>query len=74
MIGVSFSSLCLRTSDLTPYWRTLKSGGELNAKYQGGIEAQKERLESEGHVIIAKGRKNVRYFVENYRNSLFNLE
>jgi hypothetical protein len=26
--------------DITPYWRTLKSGGELNPKYPGGVEAQ----------------------------------
>ena len=25
-------------SRITPYWRTLKSGGELNPKYPGGIE------------------------------------
>lgn len=37
--------------DITPYWRTLKSGGELNEKYPGGVEAQSVRLEREGHVI-----------------------
>jgi hypothetical protein len=25
-----------------PYWWTLKVGGNLNAKFPGGIEAQKE--------------------------------
>ncbi len=25
--------------DITPYWRTLKAGGELNPKYPGGVEA-----------------------------------
>ena len=25
---------------ITPYWRTLKVGGELNARYPGGIEGQ----------------------------------
>ena len=25
--------------DVTPYWRTLKSGGYLNEKYPGGVEA-----------------------------------
>jgi len=44
--------------NITPYWRTLKSGGELNAKYPGGIEAQCTRLEAEGHTIEpAKGKK-----------------
>jgi alkylated DNA nucleotide flippase Atl1 len=37
--------------DLTPYWRTLKSGGELNPKYPGGAEAQAARLKDEGHAI-----------------------
>jgi alkylated DNA nucleotide flippase Atl1 len=37
--------------DITPYWRTLKVGGELNPKYPGGINAQAERLKEEGHTI-----------------------
>jgi len=37
--------------DITPYWRTLKVGGELNPKYPGGVEAQAARLEEEGHTI-----------------------
>jgi len=44
--------------DITPYWRTLKSGGELNEKYPGGIEAQAARLREEGHTIEpGKGKK-----------------
>jgi len=27
--------------DTTPYWRTLKTGGVINEKYPGGVEAQK---------------------------------
>ena len=60
--------------DETPYWRTLKANGELNAKYPNGIEAQKEKLEAEGHTIIQKGRKNIRYYVKDYENSLFDLK
>jgi alkylated DNA nucleotide flippase Atl1 len=37
--------------DITPYWRTLKSRGELNPKYPGGVEAQAARLREEGHTI-----------------------
>lgn len=59
--------------DETPYWRTLKTNGELNAKYPGGIEAQKARLESEGHVIVQRGRKNIRYYVKDYETALFDL-
>ncbi len=33
---------------ITPYWRTLKTGGILNEKYPGGIKAQRAKLESEG--------------------------
>ena len=62
-----------RSEDETPYWRTLKANGELNAKYPGGIEAQKEKLEAEGHTIVQKGRKNIRYYVKDYENALFAL-
>jgi len=37
--------------NVTPYWWTLKSGGELNPKYPGGVEAQAARLKDEGHSI-----------------------
>lgn len=43
--------------DVTPYWRTLKSGGELNEKYPGGIDSQRRHLKQEGHIIIKKGKK-----------------
>lgn len=62
-----------RENDKTPYWRTLKAGGELNAKYPGGMEAQKEMLEKEGHTIIQKGKKNIRYYVKDYEKSLFDI-
>lgn len=51
----------------TAYWRTLKSGGEINPKYPGGIEPQKVRLESEGHRVIQKGK---RYLVEDFERHL----
>lgn len=62
-----------RSGDETPYWRTLKANGELNEKYPGGIESQKEKLEAEGHTIIAKGRKNIRYYVKDYEKVLIAL-
>lgn len=62
-----------RTDNETPYWRTLKANGELNPKYPGGIEAQKEKLETEGHTIIKRGRTNIRYFVKDYENVVFDL-
>ena len=62
-----------RTEDETPWWRTLKANGELNAKYPGGIEAQKEKLEAEGHTIIQKGRTNIKFYVKDYEKYLFDL-
>ncbi len=53
---------------ITPYWRTLKSGGELNAKYPGGVARLRERLESEGHRVVAKGK---RFVVVGYEKRLF---
>jgi len=47
--------------DITPYWRTLKSKGELNEKYPGGVEAQATHLRAEGHTIEpGKGKKTPR--------------
>ena len=63
-----------RTNDETPYWRTLKADGELNQKYPGGVEAQKKKLESEGHTIVKKGRKNIRYYIKDYEKALFELK
>src|SRR5437016_9774919 len=37
---------------VTPYWRTLKTGGELNPKYPEGVEGIAKRLRAEGHKII----------------------
>ena len=60
-----------RAGGETPWWRTLKANGELNPKYPGGVEAQKTKLEAEGHCVIQKGRTNLRYFVKDYEKSLF---
>jgi hypothetical protein len=45
---------------ITPYWRTLKTGGELNPKYPGDIPALKKMLRREGHKIEQRGQ---RFFV-----------
>lgn len=63
-----------RMEDKTPFWRTLKANGELNEKYPGGVEAQKQKLEEEGHTIISKGRTNIRYYVKDYEKSVFDLK
>jgi len=38
-------------ADITAYWRTLKSKGELNEKYPGGVDTQAAHLREEGHTI-----------------------
>ncbi len=52
---------------VTPWWRTLKTGGELNPKFPGGVAAQRARLEAEGHTVIARG---ARFFVKDFERSL----
>jgi alkylated DNA nucleotide flippase Atl1 len=56
--------------NITPYWRTLKTGGVINVKYPGGVEGQKKLLEKEGHQVIQKGKKHV---VADYEKSLVRL-
>jgi len=59
-------------TDITPYWRTLKSGGELNEKYPGGVEAQTAHLREEGHTIEpGKGKKPPR--VKDFEKALAEL-
>jgi hypothetical protein len=52
----------------TPYWRTLKTGGELNPKYPGGVESLSKRLKSEGHKIEKRGK---RFLVVDFEKRLF---
>lgn len=56
---------------VTPWWRTLKTGGELNPKFPGGPERQQALLEAEGHTIVLRGRK---LFVENLEPRLAQLD
>jgi len=53
--------------DITPYWRTLKTGGIVNEKYPGGINYQKQLLEREGHKVMQKGKK---FIVQDYEKVL----
>ncbi|MBQ6098552.1 MAG: MGMT family protein [Methanobrevibacter sp.] len=73
-ISLSAQASCERDDERIPFWRTLKKDGELNPKYPGGIGYQKEKLACEGHTFVTKGRKNIRYFVENYENLLYDLK
>jgi hypothetical protein len=53
--------------DTAPYWRTLKSKGELNPKYPGGIAGLRRKLLREGHRVIQKRK---RFFVEEFEKRL----
>jgi len=53
----------------TPFWRTLKTGGEINPKYPGGVEGIAKRLRVEGHKILRKGKHSL---VANYEKVVFN--
>jgi len=44
--------------NITPYWRTLKSGGQPNEKYPRGAEVQAAHLKEEGHIIEPGKGKN----------------
>ena len=55
---------------VTPYWRTLKTGGLLNEKYPGGTARQKQRLEAEGHTVVRKGNH---YQIADLENKLFDF-
>jgi hypothetical protein len=53
---------------ITPFWRTLKTGGEINPKYPGGVDGLARRLRAEGHKTIAKGK---RVLVADFEKKLF---
>ncbi len=65
--NASYEKLLEGKKKLTPYWRTLKTKGEINLKYPGAPEEIIKLLESEGHKIIK--RKN-KYFVQEYDKNL----
>ena len=53
---------------VTPFWRTSKTGGEVNPKYPGGVKVLAKRLRAEGHKITSKGK---RVLVADHETKLF---
>jgi hypothetical protein len=53
---------------ITPFWRTLKTGGEINPKYPGGAEGIAKRLRAEGHKLVSRGKRTL---VADYEKKLF---
>lgn len=47
------------TKRVTPFWRTLKTGGELNPKYPGGVTGIARRLRAEGQRFVTKGKRTL---------------
>ena len=70
-VSIAAWASCQRGEDEPPWRRTLKANGELNPKYPGGAEAQKEKLEAEGHTVLRKGRTNLKYVVKDYEKVLY---
>ena len=72
-----FVNICANASielnDHMPYWRTLKSNGELNPKFPNAPLEQITLLEKEGFEIITKGKKSKRYFVKNYKSVIYEV-
>lgn len=73
-VSIAAWACAQRGDDSTPWWRTLKANGELNPKYPGGVDEQRRRLEAEDHAVIVRGRKNLKYYVKDFEQSLFPLE
>lgn len=44
---------------VAPWWRLIKTDGQLNPKYPGGGLIQKTKLEEEGHTVRKRGKKLV---------------
>lgn len=57
---------------VTPYWRVLKEGGELNPKFPGGITKQSNYLVEEGFEIVP-GKKKERLFVKGFEKRLADI-
>jgi hypothetical protein len=53
---------------ITPFWRTLKSGGEVNPKYPGGVKEITKRLRAEGHRVLSRGKRTI---VADHEKKLF---
>lgn len=63
-----------RNENKTPFWRVLKSEGELNPKFPEGVMLQKRLLENEGFTIIKKGTKTQKFYVKDYEKFLFRFD
>ena len=68
--NASYEDLLDGKKTCTPYWRTIKSDGTLNAKYPGGELAHAKLLIKEGHKMTKKG---TRIMVAGFENKIQKL-
>jgi alkylated DNA nucleotide flippase Atl1 len=43
-------------TDITPWWRVIRTDGTLNEKYPGGVAEHQKRLVAEGHGMERRGK------------------
>jgi hypothetical protein len=67
----AYEDLQAGKKEITPYWRTLKTGGEINPKYPGYPDEIINLLEAEGNKIKTKGKK---FIVEDYDKNLAGIK
>ena len=73
-----FINICANASatlnNNIPYWRVLKSNGELNPKFPNAFDEQISLLENEGFTILKRGKKNIKYIVKDYNKYLESIK
>ena len=57
LLEISHDSSLNQSGLNIPYWRVIKTNGELNHQYPGGLEAQVALLQSEGFTVDDSGKK-----------------
>lgn len=57
--GAAGEDLAAGKKRVVPFCRTVKSKGDLNPKYPGGVEEQQRLLEAEGVMCEARGKRVV---------------
>ena len=67
------AELAAEGKKITPYWRTLKTGGVLNEKYPGGIAGLTKLLKAEGYKVVRRG-KSKNFCVVDYEKALVDYE
>jgi alkylated DNA nucleotide flippase Atl1 len=57
LLAISNDSSLNQSGLNLPYWRVIKTNGELNPKYPGGLEAHVAFLQAEGFTVDDSGKK-----------------